>query len=113
MIQTDPSMSAEQKKQGLEHFEKMMPAMVAQAHAVFSDPALVDQMVAEAVPLYANTYTVDEIRQLSAFYQSPLGRKMLANMPKLMAQSMEISNRVMMPRIQKLMTQTMQDVVGK
>jgi hypothetical protein len=113
MIQSDTTLNAEQKKEMLARFEKAIPVMVAQARTVFSDPALIDQMVAETVPLYADTYTVDEIHQLSAFYQSPLGQKMLANMPKLMEQSMEISNRVMMPRIQKIMIQTMQDVVGK
>jgi hypothetical protein len=93
MIQSDTTLNAEQKKEMLARFEKAIPVMVAQARTVFSDPALIDQMV--------------------AFYQSPLGQKMLANMPKLMEQSMEISNRVMMPRIQKIMIQTMQDVVGK
>jgi hypothetical protein len=70
-------------------------------------------MLAEMVPLYADTYTLDEIRQLSAFYASPLGQKMLANMPKLMSRSMEISNRVMMPRMQKMMAQSAQSIVGK
>jgi hypothetical protein len=113
MIQADTKMTAAQKKEALEKFEKRLPATTAQMHALFSDATLVDDMVAEMVPLYANTYTVDEIRQLSAFYQSPLGQKMLASTPKLMAQSMEINNRVMMPRIQKLMSQTVNEATGK
>jgi len=113
MIQSDTTTTPEQKKEALARFEKALPSMTAATHAFFSDPKLVDEMVAEMVPLYANTYTVDEIRQLSAFYQSPLGQKMLASMPKLMAQSMEISNRIMMPRMQKLMGQFMQDMAGQ
>lgn len=113
MIQGDTTTTPEQKKEALDKFEKTLPSMTAAMHALFSDTKLVDEMVAEMVPLYANTYTVDEIRQLSAFYQSPLGQKMLANMPKLMAQSMEISNRIMMPRMQKLMAQFMRDMAGQ
>ena len=113
MVQADTTMTPAQKKQGLEKFEKMLPAMTATIHGMLSDPSLVDQMVAEMVPLYADTYTVDEIRQLSAFYQSPLGQKMLANMPQLTARSMEISNRIMVPRMQKLMSQIMQDMAGQ
>jgi hypothetical protein len=82
-------------------------------HALFSDPTLVDDMIAEMVPLYAETYTLDEIRQLTAFYASPLGQKMQANMPALMSRSMEISQRVMMPRIQKAMAQSHQAAAGK
>lgn len=113
MIQGDATTTPAQKQQALDKFEKTLPRVSAAVHELLSDPKLVDQMVDEMVPLYADTYTVDEIRQLSAFYQSPLGQKMLANMPKLMAQSMEISNRVMMPRMQKLMTQIMSTVNGQ
>jgi hypothetical protein len=38
---------------------------------------------------------------------------MLATMPKLMAESMAISQRVMMPRIQKVMAKTAHAVTGK
>ena len=113
MLQADATMNNEQKTRALQKFDAELPELVAKMHVLFSDPTLVDDMLAEIEPLYANSFTVDELHQLTAFYRSPLGRKMMANMPKLMAQSTEISNRVMMPRIQKLMSQTMQDVVGQ
>ena len=53
------------------------------------------------------------IRQLSAFYASPLGQKMQAKMPELMNRSIQISQRVMMPRIQKAMAQSQQAAAGK
>lgn len=112
-IQSDARLTPAQKQEALQKFEKALPRMNAAVHELLSDTTLVDQMVDEMVPLYADTYTVDEIRQLSAFYQSPLGQKMMANMPKLMARSMEISNRVMMPRMQKLMSQIMSSVADQ
>ncbi|QJD98843.1 DUF2059 domain-containing protein [Massilia forsythiae] len=112
-IQADANMSAAQKKEATERLDKELPAMTVRLQAIFNDPGLVDDMLKEMVPLYAQTYTVDEIHQLTAFYTSPLGQKMMANMPKLMAQSMEMSSRVMMPRIQKLMAQTTRNFVGK
>jgi hypothetical protein len=56
---------------------------------------------------------VDEIHQMSAFYQSPVGQKMLATTPKLMSEMMAINNRVVIPRIQKLMAQATNSVAGK
>ena len=113
MIDSDAALSAEKKAEAHKKLKETLPALTAQTHAIFADPTLVDDMLAEMVPLYAETYTLDEIRQLSAFYASPLGQKMLANMPTLMSRSMEISNRVMMPRIQKMMAQSAQSIVGK
>jgi hypothetical protein len=77
---------------------------------MISDPALLDEIIAEMVPLYANTYSVAEIRQLAAFYQSPVGQKMLASMPKLMSEGLVISNRIIGPRVGKIVAQTMQAI---
>jgi hypothetical protein len=71
-------------------------------HGLFADPALVDEMVAELEPVYAQAYTREEMRKLTAFYRSPLGQKMLASMPKLMVAGMEVSNRLTLPRMEKL-----------
>ncbi|PQO93613.1 DUF2059 domain-containing protein [Massilia phosphatilytica] len=113
MIDSDTTLSAEKKAEAHKKLQEALPTVTAQTHAIFADPTLVDDMLAEMVPLYAETYTLDEIRQLSAFYASPLGQKMLANMPTLMSRSMEISQRVMMPRIQKMMAQSAHSIVGK
>lgn len=113
MIDSDATLSTEKKAEAHKKLQEALPTLTAQMHGVFSDPTLVDDMLAEMVPLYAETYTLDEIRQLSKFYASPLGQKMLANMPALMTRSMEISNRVMMPRVQKMMAQSAQSIVGK
>jgi len=107
-----PNLNAKEKAEAQTEMENTLPKLAADMHATFSDPSLVDEMLAEMVPLYAEIYTVDEIHQLSAFYASPLGQKMLDNMPKVMTRSVEISNRVMMPRIQKTVAQATQAIVG-
>jgi hypothetical protein len=107
-INGNPRLTPQQKAEQLKKVDDASRVAAAQAHALFSDPTLVDDMIAEMVPLYAETYTLDEIRQLTAFYMSPLGQKMQANMPMLMKRSMEISQRLMMPRIQKIMAQSQQ-----
>ena len=110
MIQADPSLNAAQKKEAVEKFETKLPGLTQAIGKIFSDPSLIDEMINEMVPLYANNYTVDEIKQLTAFYQSPVGRKMSALMPKLAGESMVIGQRVMNPRIGKLMQDVMQEV---
>ena len=112
-IDANASLTAAQKAEQLKKLDEGVATATAQMHAVFADPTLVDEMIDETVTLYAETYTLDEIRQLTAFYMSPVGQKMQANMPKLMARSFAISQRVLMPRIQKVMAASGQAAAGK
>jgi len=112
-INGNPNLTPEQKAEQLKKADEEIQNSAARMQSVFADPTLVDDMLAEMVPLYAETYTLDEIRQLTAFYASPLGQKMQARMPELMNRSLQISQRVMMPRIQKAMAQSQQAAGGK
>jgi len=105
LVQNDQGMSAEQKQNAMQHIGELTQAIAGQVRGMFADPALIDQMVADMEPLYAQAYTRTEMRQLTAFYRSPLGRKMLAAMPKLMAGGAEICNRYTLPRMEKLVQQ--------
>jgi hypothetical protein len=110
MIQADPKLNAEQKKEAVAKVDKMLPGVSQSVGKIFNDPTLVDEMITEMVPLYANNYTTAEIKQLTAFYQTPVGRKMMALAPKLSAEGMAIGQRVVTPRLGKLMQEVMQDV---
>ncbi|HEX8605922.1 MAG TPA: DUF2059 domain-containing protein, partial [Pseudoduganella sp.] len=70
---------------------------------MYADPALVDEMLEAMVPIYARHYTVDEMRQMAAFYKTPVGQKSLRLMPQLMSEGMQVGQRIMMPRMNKLM----------
>lgn len=109
-INADNRLNDEQKQLALSKLEQAMPKMLAALHAALADPTLLDEMIAEMVPVYARNYTTAEIKQLTGFYQSPLGQKMLATMPKVMAESMAVSNKLMAPRMQKLMAATMRSL---
>jgi len=59
----------------------------------------------EFATLYVSVYTEAELRELTAFYRSPLGQKMLNKMPQLLEQSMQLAQRHLqesMPRLQKI-----------
>lgn len=104
-VNRNAALTPQQKADQIKRMDDEIPKQTARLHAIFADPTLADDMVAELVPLYAETYTLDEIRQMTAFYASPVGQKMQASAPTLLARSFEISQRVMMPRIQKAMAQ--------
>lgn len=108
LIQSDTSMNAQQKGEAVARIDRALPAASKTVARIFKDPSLIDDMVAEMVPLYAKTFTTAEIKELTAFYRTPLGRKMMANMPRLSAESMAISHKVVTPRLNALMQELMQ-----
>lgn len=47
-------------------------------------------LVDRLVPLYANTFTHQEIREILAFYQSPVGKKAVASLPQILREGQKI-----------------------
>ncbi len=103
VINNNPRLSAAQKKAALVEANKKLPEAAARVQRVFDDPALVDEMIEAVVPLYASRFTVGEIEQIAAFYRSPVGAKMLAATPQIVNESMQIGQKIMIPRVNKLM----------
>jgi hypothetical protein len=85
--------------------EAELPKMAAVLGNVFNDPGLMDDMEVEMIALYSRHFTVDELKQIAAYYRTPVGTKSMQLMPQVMAESMAIGQRVTMPRIQKAMEQ--------
>lgn len=59
-------------------------------HKVMTDPAL----RAEAIKLYNENFTRDELEELLAFYETPLGQKTLVQLPKILQDSMALGNKI-------------------
>ncbi len=53
----------------------------------FLNEIKVDDLVQLVVPVYEKYYSESEIDQLTAFYKSPLGQKMVASMPTMMQET--------------------------
>lgn len=72
-----------------------------------------ERMKPEMVRLYTSTFTEAELRELTAFYRTEIGRKMSERMPEIMARSTEMSQRIVqehMPELtQKIMERMQSD----
>lgn len=54
------------------------------------NPATLNQLVEQLIPVYQKHYTSAELEQLIAFYDTPIGRKMLEVAPMVSAESIQI-----------------------
>jgi hypothetical protein len=102
-IKNNPKTTDAQKEEAIAKAAKEIPQMAATMNATLSDPAMWDEMLVEFVPLYARHFTAAELREMAAFYRTPVGMKVIATMPQLAGESMQISQKVMLPRLNALM----------
>ena len=68
------------------------------------------------VDIYVEVFSEDELKELIAFYQSPLGQKMIAKMPELMQKSMEKTQLILqakMPEFRDKLNKTVEELQAK
>lgn len=75
-----------------------------------------DQIKQMYVEIYIQVFTESEINELVEFYQSPLGKKMLAKMPELMQASMQKTQKFVqskLPEFQEHMKKLLSELEAK
>ena len=93
-------------KAKMDRFTRRMGDIIAQT---VSWDAMKDQFV----EIYVKVYSEQEIRELTAFYRSPIGRKLMAKMPELLQASMEIGQQQMLkvlPQLEELTRELEQEL---
>ena len=60
-------------------------------------------------PLYDKYFTEQELRDLIAFYRTPTGEKTLKVMPLLLQESMEMSSRLVGPKLNGFLTELLEE----
>lgn len=56
---------------------------------MLADPSVNKQLMEMLVPIYAQHYTDSDVRQMIAFYKTPLGQKIIQNNPAIAQASMQ------------------------
>ncbi len=105
-IKNNAKLSDADKQKALAKMEAELPAAIDAIQSVLNDPTLVDDILTETVPVYARHFSADELKQITAFYRTPVGAKMLNLMPQLMGEGMQIGQQIVQrrlgPMLQKL-----------
>src|SRR5947207_6672728 len=71
-------------------FDAVLPAL---QEAVNSHSDAMATMLEGIVAVYARNFTVDEMRQITAFYRQPIGQKLLDKMPVVAQESMTVGQQ--------------------
>lgn len=74
-----------------------------------------DTLKQDFIQIYSEVYSEQELKDLTAFYNSPVGRKFVEKMPDLQKKTLEVMQKRMalaMPALQKLRAQAAKPSAG-
>jgi uncharacterized protein len=63
-----------------------------------------DDILRDMIPVYQKHLTESDLNTMMAFYSSPVGRKVLKEMPAMTAEAMRVSMVRLQPQMQRMMT---------
>jgi hypothetical protein len=90
-----PNGTQEQRAQ----FDKLMNIAIGDLFTNYP----IDDVLRDLVPVYQNHLSESDLNQVLAFYSSPVGQKMLKEMPAMSAEAMRISYTRLQPQIEQMM----------
>jgi hypothetical protein len=82
-----------------------LPCVPASYWQGFVDANATNQLIGRMVPVYQKHFTAEDIDGLLKFYRSPLGQKVITQMPATMAEGMQIGKQWGQERGQQMITQ--------
>src|SRR6185312_14775276 len=84
--------------------DKIDDATIGELRAAFEriQVAFASEAMKDAPPIYARHFTVDELKELAAFYRTPTGAKALQQIPQVMGEL----TALLIPRLQEVQRQT-------
>nr|WP_314482991.1 DUF2059 domain-containing protein [uncultured Pseudomonas sp.] len=79
--------------------QPVLESYQAKANAALDNAIGWNKLKPKMVDLYTQTFTEQELKDLVKFYESPLGRKVLNEMPKVTQQSAQLTQQTLEPAV--------------
>src|SRR5579863_1850314 len=76
--------------QMIDGFKKQMPDAPSDFWNKFQQKLDTHELIEKIMPVYDKYYTVEDLKAINAFYESPAGQKILSTLPQVMRESMQI-----------------------
>lgn len=102
----ESSLTPEQKIKVRESMNQPFANAVKDGNAIIADPKNIDVTMDKLYPVYAKHFSIDEVKQLTAFYKSPLGAKTLTEMPQVINETMATGIVTFQPKLAALIDKT-------
>jgi hypothetical protein len=81
---------AQMKSQLLTGIQKQLPDVPQDFWDRFAKKMDMHELIEKIIPVYDKHYTLEDLKAVNAFYESPAGQKILSTMPQVMQESVKI-----------------------
>lgn len=78
--------------QMIDSFKQQMPAS-DEFWRKFQQKFDVHQLIEQIIPVYDKYYTIEDLKAINAFYETPAGQKVITTVPQITRECMEIGQR--------------------
>ena len=116
MIEASPSsrkLSPEQKDAARKAAQESSAKSAKAMTELYNDPVVIQGFEDVMARAYAKNFTTAEIKATTAFYVSPVGKKALTIMPKMMQETMPEIMAVIAPKMSAIMETATKDVASQ
>jgi len=106
----DKTLTPDEKTHLQQEFAESFVRISKRLHELFPQRINLAQLVEDiSYPIYDKYFTESELRDLITFYSSSTGRKSIELTPKLLVESLEKTSEIIVPKIQQLMKEVMNE----
>lgn len=114
VISSDSSLSEEQKKELAKKLTQRQDQATERMRELFEQKIdLADVMNRVALNVYDKYFTESELKDIVAFYKTPVGQKTLKVMPQVMQDSMDLTRELITPKLGEIIEQLMKEERAK
>jgi hypothetical protein len=71
-------------------FQKQIPDVPEDFWSRFEKKLDVRELIEKIIPIYDKYYTLEDLKAVNAFYESPAGQKILSTLPQVMQEAVKI-----------------------
>lgn len=114
MLQNSTDLSPEDEEAAIAEISSKINTLVTEFSSAIQAEITYDDMLEQVYyPVYDQFFTEDDLQGLIAFYETPLGEKLITVMPELLQTSVQRSNEVFVPRMLDVLNRLMQDMLAQ
>jgi hypothetical protein len=81
------------KTQMISAFKVQMPEVPLEFWNKFEQRMDMSELVEKIIPLYDKYYTLEDLKAVNTFYETPAGQKILTTLPQIMQESMQLGQQ--------------------
>ena len=114
MLDNQTDLSPAEKEEQLAKLSNNVDRLMGEFVELMQSEVAYEEMLESVFyPVYDRYFTEDDLRDLIAFYESPVGKKIIAVSPDLFRTSLQLSNEIFIPKMLDIIDRLIEEEIGR